>query len=546
MATHMPPSPFGSFLSGTDWAQQGHKLALTRQELLDQKRKENLLKFQEQMADTAASLPGWQQPTFKVFHQLGAMLGPKLGGADLRKPTLTPEEERQVSTLEKAQASIKELQDSDRWSEMDPFEQGYAVKKAVADAQFESGDVPGYIATITAAHKERMANRESALRVKGLERVDALEEAKTPHALEAAAADYARFRKGQPSMFVKSGDLDIESPVLLHRQADGRVLDQEGNEVDMTEYVGLEDALAITNAMTSRMNAQGTTTAPTVGDLAKQIGTSAVSKEAQMLREVDMTARTIERISGVLADAENPELAVGMQGSLISGAADIVKLVTGTGKAAQMVFGGVDEEGKGVGKGVNPFSDDYVDKYIPDSWLPEELNERKYGVLGGLSDEAKRYKAAMMQLVFANARIQEPGGRQLSDQDIERSAAMLGGDSGDPRTMLTILAENAIDNLDSTRGVFERRAGQAAAYNLDPSSTLSRLYGTTGEEKLGPLEYIDSVKERTLAAIGRGREAAGGTVPSTKEQVSGAPAKGVLSKEEKEAADAAGIGYLFD
>jgi len=125
---------------------------------------------------------------------------------------------------------------------------------------------------------------------------------------------------------------------------------------------------------------------------------------------------------------------------------------------------------------INPNSDSFVKKFEDAIQVPE-------GVVG---TEASRYKATVMRIVYMNARIQEPGARQLSDADIQRSMQSLGVNSATPQTLAATFFDNLqnasvqmnvlLDSLEGLgEGILDREETQKAVFGVNVDEKVFRI-----------------------------------------------------------------------
>jgi hypothetical protein len=125
---------------------------------------------------------------------------------------------------------------------------------------------------------------------------------------------------------------------------------------------------------------------------------------------------------------------------------------------------------------INPNSDSFVKQFGDAIQVPE----------GSTATEAARYRATVMRIVYMNARIQEPGARQLSDADIQRSMQSLGVNSATPQTLAATFFDNLqnasgqmnvlLDSLEGLgEGILDREETQKAVFGVNVDDKVFRI-----------------------------------------------------------------------
>ena len=449
---------FGSFLGLEPGVE-------TRAALVQQKRKAKLDEFKQGMAEQAATVAPEHRNTFMQFARLGDMLGQKMSGG-ANGAALTPEEDRSIRIMETANARIKELHQSPEFQTLDPMEKSFRAQKAVADAAAEAGDYSAYSNLATDLYNKRIQYRTAEAQTAVLEGEAKTVDNKVNLLNAEAEAELSRLNKGEPVQMVRVGanGPDLSEPVTVFQSVDGVLRDESGNEVSWGEVLPVDDAIALSDA---RGKSGGK--AFTAGDLSKQIGASNIAKLAQGLEDVDTMVAVNGRLNQALEEASDPQNIVGKQGGLLNFAADMWNLAVGTGKNLSGIRIFEDRDADGNGTGTSQSFNDSINTYISDDMVPAQFRTDAQAAL--------KYKSAVMQLVFADARLEEPGARQLSDADIKHSMTRLGVSSGDPMAVLANLESVMQNRLNVSASRYERLGGQIDAYGLDRELTFKRLLG---------------------------------------------------------------------
>ena len=151
-----------------------------------------------------------------------------------------------------------------------------------------------------------------------------------------------------------------------------------------------------------------------------------------------------------------------------------------------------------VGRDTN--GDGINDQFFSPNQLADEYGEF-ISVPESLKDNAKQaaqYRAAVMQLVYTNARVLEPGARQLSDQDIRNSMTSRGVDAADPQTLVAVLMNNFQNASERVRSSVNSIQGIAETLGVDAKDAQFSIYG---RDALKQLTDLDESMGSTLQII---------------------------------------------
>lgn len=191
-------------------------------------------------------------------------------------------------------------------------------------------------------------------------------------------------------------------------------------------------------------------------------------KERQNMRtqavEIDNLTGVVKELSDAMIAAERPADVAGSVGTMQSIGNNLIKTFEGAGRTIK-VFAGLDDEGQGIGKGKG--IQELANELIDDSWVPEKFRNNAV--------QANRYKAAIMQMVYADARMNEPGARQLSDADIQNSMVRLGVNSEDPAAVVQVFQNNMLRRLDVAQHEFGAISNTLS--NVGGKKALERVLG---------------------------------------------------------------------
>jgi hypothetical protein len=217
-----------------------------------------------------------------------------------------------------------------------------------------------------------------------------------------------------------------------------------------------------------------------------------------------------------MQQGRDPASIVGTTGSFINFTRNFVDTVKGIGGSFIFNTPVVDENGDVVER--NPGSASGATR------LAERFGDLVSVPEGLIPEEVARYKSAIMQMAYADARMQE-GGNRLSDQDIRNALQRLGTDQGDPRRVATVLVENLSRRAESLRGRVNMYKGIGEGIpGFSGRAALRNVFGT--EDPLGKIDAnvrgVAELFERTMAQPEGGRDPVTGE-PLQREQGSSDP-----------------------
>lgn len=446
-----------------------------RAEMRRHKQRQSVSEFREKMVSASEGLPNGQDIVFQQFAEFGRMLGNKLSGGD-KSGALTPEEEKDLQTMELANKKMSELRGSAEFQKLDPTQQSFAMTDALAAASFESGEIDAYLQLTATNAQRKMDYRRSNAELEKLGIENETAQIELDATEDAAEAAHDNFIKGRPQSFVRlvEGNPDMSSINTLRRRHDGTITDLDGNQVDPSEYMLLDDAAKIA----SIYKAQGAGTVSNT-DRFKSLFTAKQRQEMDgQIRDLEKMSRISSQMSKTILNTDQPGNLTGNVGNFNRVTNDLLKTVQGVGRTVQ-VFASVDPEtGAGVGKGMGLKA--AAEKHIDDSWVPEEFRSD--------ARAASQWKASIMQMVYADARLEEPGARQLSDADITNAMSRLGVNGTDPMAVLGVFYNNMQQRFDVAASDFQRyenkmgsRAALTEVMGADPLALIEEHKKTLGE-----------------------------------------------------------------
>lgn len=153
---------------------------------------------------------------------------------------------------------------------------------------------------------------------------------------------------------------------------------------------------------------------------------------------------------------------------------------------------------------------------------------------------AAEYRAAIVELAYAVARANEPGARQLSDQDFRLALQQIGASAADPEKMRRVILANLTRRADSFNIDQQMVAGIAEAVGLERDKGLELVFGgTLGEfqarQRQTMQTYQDLAQDISNFRQGRAAERAGITSLPEVDEAPSESLDGNLTPEEERA-----------
>lgn len=442
--------------------------AFDRETTIQNRTREQTTLFNKLMAERAAALPAGERGVFQAFAQLGR----QIGGTPVA--SLTPDEQRKFTIMENANKEMKRLQTTDEFNDLSQRDQALRTQDAIAQAALDAGDMQAFseIALSTANARQAFARGD-----KELENIDSTidsKEAQTKRTIQDTGIVAHRFgveKQGQQGSFAIPDDegkfnfSDEPELVTGFLGQDGNLQDASGNV--HTSFLTTEDFDRFADNITQRTKAARPTggSSPT-SDFLKNIGSA--ERKALRLAKQDIQSQTriIKSVGRAVDNAiqrgENPEAVVGSAGGFIRLADNMFRTARGAIDGFTPNF--VTANGTrvdGVSGAVAEFGDDIV--------LPQGVEEN--------AADAARYRSAIMQAVYVDARLAEPGARQLSDADIKNAMDRLGVSSGNPQTIFSTLMQNFNSRTEGIRGSIDTIRGVGASSGLSRDKAETLIFG---------------------------------------------------------------------
>jgi len=433
---------------------------VSRPEFKAQKKKQRLNEFGATVDKMSAGLPQSDRQVFSMFANVGQQLADKVS-TDV--DALSPDEERSFSIMEGVNEKFRKLKTTPEFQKLEPVQQSYEFQRLIAEESAAQGDHESYFQITDDLYQRKLLAKKAGIELRGLEAETAGKEAELPVTKATAEASLNRLANGDATQMVRlgpDGRPQLDSMIQVQMMPDGSMRDADGNQVSWSEVMDPDLALEYDESLAAGTGAEGYET------LEKFIGTSEGGKLRATLSDAAGAVGTVERVVDAFEGATDPQQITGTSGGFLGFANNMMNAVAGSAKNIK-VFAQRDEKGNGIGE--SRTITEAADEFIDDSMVPEQFR----------GDAAMRtqYKSAMMQLLYADARLEEPGARQLSDADIQAAKDRLAFSSGDPRAVINTLGDVMKRRLEKTQMNFNHIKGMATARNLDPRRAVRRITG---------------------------------------------------------------------
>ena len=412
---------------------------------LDMRTQEEILADRKKDLIEQAAMDSGRPESFageEDLRRAGRMLG-----AAISNPELSTEEAKQVEALGAAQARYaKEVENSDIFrledGSVDHFARSMAQQRIIGEELIRVGDERGF-----ALLKDAMANMETVktgranreqLRVNA-ESTEVTTEGKVTANLLAKNG----LERGKAYTVFKRGESDPEQGFVAYMQPDGTFKDSEGNTYDsgeLTTFRPLDHKRGVSGRPLTALD----------------YGIS--KREAGAIR--DMSAATTKMMRGSVRMKEAIEDSyeslgfVGLMdgpGKLTGAAVKTIDFLTNTGKQIEAAMGWNDpvtvktEGGDLSGLDKRGSSMTYARANLEEldnmmqSMVPENIR--------GSERARQEYYATLVQMVYAKARANEPGARQLSDADFKNAMMAMAGSVSDPEAFRRVTYGNILEDV---------------------------------------------------------------------------------------------------
>ena len=290
--------------------------------------------------------------------------------------------------------------------------------------------------------------------------------------------------------------LDATEQGFTHQESMIKALQQSGRHDEALALAGDLNQkrldYRVKTAQASKLEAETAeesrlpTQAERVGEVVEFHSSLYGQKERQQHRELLNSSDDMVRIAADMADAYDQ---ASEPGQITGNVGGMNRLVNTIGRS---LSGGLSVAKKITTSEGGETTLREISQSLSDDIVPEAVR--------GDANAASRYKAAIMQMVYADARLNEPGARQLSDADIENAMVRLGVDNNDPQAVVDVFFGNMENRMDGLEIKFREIGSTMEA--VGGNEALGLIYGG---DPLGTIagrqEAIRNIRGRSQKAV---------------------------------------------
>lgn len=370
------------------------------------------------------------KPAERDARKIGAILGNFFGSRKFAGGgQLNDSEQAGITAVQSAQEKLREIKKLD--PTMTQEMQSEKFKQILSGELALVGQVQQSMEVGKAAQQEYRARTTQELQLKklGLD-VDRTGIAKT---LDEGSA--TRDLRGQVTPIWPKGATREDEAVMGFMKNDGTMVDQEGNELAIGEYSIFKPPTDATKRFYT----------------ANELGVS--DREQANIRDQAGAVAAMARGAVDMRDALSEAAKLGAGVNIMDGSGKVTNAVTkmleiASGVARDMkatveifspdgdrVFGALDSSGGAQAWVGNEDSDNFKD-------LDSRLFDLVPKHLRDTAVARAKYYSALVRITFAQARTNEPGAKQLSDEDFKRALTQMAGNASDPEAFREVMLNN--------------------------------------------------------------------------------------------------------
>lgn len=249
----------------------------------------------------------------------------------------------------------------------------------------------------------------------------------------------------EQTYFVPSPDGDISNATTVFGQLNenGEIVDPEGNVLAPRGFT-FDQAMQLRDRQLKALK-EGKTKAFDLKDFKDIYGASNMAKAREQMMSGKASLELAEDMAGSISDmldaGISPEASMGWAGSVVDMTNNIKSFFTGVQGAFIPEWGITNApSSKSMEQGERLYGS--LDEAIKDGDYTSYVQVPD----GMVAKEAAVYKSRIVELAYAVARAQEPGARQLSDNDFRNALRVIGASSGNPATLANTLMELSMRN----------------------------------------------------------------------------------------------------
>lgn len=496
-------------------------------------------------SQTQIASAGFTDPNQRIVANIGAGIGALLGSKLTKGSALPDDEKQRTKIVEDANAKFRDFSNkSENFAEMLPEEKALKYQQFLATSAVKNGN-PSLAAQISqsAATKE-IAFRKSRQEIKKLD-----QEIKTDElTFEILGEDRKRSLAGEFGTFVAPGPdgvfdvMDLEANSITGRVNENGVLqitNEDGTISEARQFLTMEEALKMRDDLVDMLGTDGSASHEDRLKMFNKFFTSSQRGKMQetmraLRQQLNIMDDVAVNFKGFLDQGRDPSAFLDGTGRIVDFTSNLKSSIVGINEAfVKPITRGLGDNAEVLAAGpADILSSGEFDNEIAGIKLPPDLAET-----GAVAAE---YRAAIVELAYAVARANEPGARQLSDQDFRLALQQIGASAADPEKMRRVILANLTRRADSFNIDQQMVAGIAEAVGLERDKGLELVFGgTLGEfqarQRQTMQTYQDLAQDISNFRQGRAAERAGITSLPEVDEAPSESLDGNLTPEEEQA-----------
>lgn len=417
----------------------------SQEEILAERRREN---FQQARANTA--MPQFKSAAEQSMFDVGRTAGSALGQAKMfgGRPQLSGLEAQRAEAVKNVNATMKGMVGTPEWEALGPEEKQDQMQRTLAAELSKAGDVSTGVNIFANLKQKEVARQARAAELRKLEATTSSAETKA----DADAFDLLKDRRGQHVDVYRKGTLTPMAAFI--DPVTGAAKLGDGTEIPRGEYSFGPDRRPSDAGPTRGGTGKPFVTPSQAGEYRNQV--TAIRRQIQ-------GAIVLKKAMQSAIDENGSINMMGAAGSIMSVAEKSLDAFGAISRELSKVWGdqglppaekaGIsdgDFAGRNFGNKATAQQYASANRRELDSimkaqgkwdFLPESIRQQ--------AGAREQFYAALSQMAYAQALINEPGARQLSDADFKNAMAALAGASSNPETLRQVLLSNIERSIDS-------------------------------------------------------------------------------------------------
>lgn len=417
---------------------------LTQEELLQQRQQERIQNALRSAQQSAGRTPGEQQ-----LAQGGALIGAGIKNFFSKKKDISPQEALLFKTREEAKAEFKAREKSGQFEDMSIERKAIERQRIMSEVAAENGlsDMASQLAIQSAQASFALNKAETEQKILEQDfRAGEIKEDRDTLELDIRGEDRDRLLAGQTGGFVVpdangkynfTGQPDV---VTGEVGPDGRL---DNGKIDLgTSFLTIKEYEQLAKRIQD-IKGGGAGDEGTLRQRRKDFLSALPEKKAfrEQMGAMNVQLQIMNRVGDLVnefLDAGNdPRQILDKAGGIANFVDQVKDTIIGVGKTFKFrtSIGDATDEKVLDFNDLDPSNEKFQELYGDiEIALPADLDDT--------AQAAAEYKSMIVQLAYATARANEPGARQLSDNDFRNALKEIGADAADPGKLINTVMRN--------------------------------------------------------------------------------------------------------